>query len=205
VAIVPNGRAGEHVRIYDSAAIGSFAELARDRRAQNVEDRLSEALLIGEDEMAMELAAEERTALVEGIVSRLDRIVGKLNPIEIEDEHPALKHLRGLKPFVQASGDLKVIDAYNTAIKALKQRSRRVLQADTGGSLAKAASWHRLSTEIEAAQSFEAAAKAAGARMRGECIPEEQSSRARALDSNKSEDWVAAQREAGRKMREKKY
>lgn len=221
IAVVRDGRAGEHVRIYDAALIRTFAEMIP------TEDGLSEAMLRGEphswDEIAaahqqmtlgeeMPLTKKERDTLLQNILSRLEGLANTDEGEEMEatDESPLLLFLRKIKPTIQASGNVQAIDAYNTAVRAIKREQRRVLAVDTrtpAERVADAAQWTRLQAEVNG-ESFAESARNAGARMRGELVAEEKRpTRARTQDSPmlSDEDWSSAHRDAGRKLRNKKH
>jgi hypothetical protein len=157
-ALVPDGRAGEHVRIYDAAFIGSFAEMVKQFHRRNpsevaastaeqrATDRLPDALLRGEpqswDELARTLTGEEMPKKSKDESPELHRLIEVLedyfdNNGEKEEqgqtpESRALQHLRAIKPAIQSSGDRKAIDAYNSAVRSLKaaRSARTVLVSD---------------------------------------------------------------------------
>jgi len=89
------------------------------------------ATLNGEEEMAKKSKDGENPdllRLVEILEEHFD------DGEEAQDQTPetrALKHLRAIKPVIQATGDRKAIDAYNDAVRALKQQTRTVLAADS--------------------------------------------------------------------------
>jgi hypothetical protein len=79
------------------------------------------------------LTKKERETLLQNILSRLEGLanVDAGEQMEAADESPLLVYLRKIKPAIQASGNVQAIDAYNTAVRAIKREQRRVLAVDT--------------------------------------------------------------------------
>jgi hypothetical protein len=149
----------------------------------------------GEKEMA-ELTKNERDTLLQNILSRLEGLANTDAGAQMEaaDESPALQHLRAIKPAIQASGNVKAINACNDEVRAIKREQRRVLAVDTrtpAERVADAAQWTRLQAEVNP-ESFAESARNAGARMRGESVTEEaRPTRERTQDSPmlSDEEW----------------
>lgn len=220
VAIVPDGRAGEHVRIYDSEPEQSFealcrrfhrlnpAEVAAARAAeQRVEDRLPESLLRGEPHSWDEIAEIHRQLTEGEEVNNEDRDeIEEISGLNDSPDAKALDHLRKMRPFIEASGDRKAIDHYNAAIKDLKRRMRHNTVSDAARQLSididpdrmyaeTLKHYHRVSPKEGKANADAARASRVSAHT------------SRVVDRSLMSDeaYGEAIREAGRKMREKKY
>jgi hypothetical protein len=227
-ALVPDGRAGEHVRINDAAFIGTFAEMAREFHRRNpsevaaehshrAEDRLPEALRRGEPHSWDALAEEHRRMTTREEESDMLKNFADEDLITEEEDLEtantsdafALAHLRKIRPVIQATGDRKAIDGYNAAIKELKRRIRdnRELATDAR---------HVTDTfrrpAFELGSTLEDLAKHFHRRDTKQGLASYEAARARpgagrATDSlpMSDESWADTHREAGRKMREKKH
>jgi hypothetical protein len=131
---------------------------------------------------------------------------------EVEDATPesrALQHLQSIRPAIERSGDRHAIDAFNSAVGALKRsRSSQTRLVGDARSPQRAVTFD---SDPDVAADYEAAIRAARERMlRGEKSTGETTghpTRGRTQDSERVSDdsWVDSHREAGRKMREKKH
>jgi hypothetical protein len=202
VAVVSNGRAGEHVRIMDadgtseemlaSAEPRSFDDLAEElRKSYNASKSDDEDDEIEEEE-GMEMAKSDwedlkreiKRIVAEEMKSCLAREARQREAEleEVGDEHPAVAKLRLMRPAIEASGDHMMIDHFNRAMKAAKKMraplETHLISAVDGGADARPARQAALANE------FEAAACRLGAIMRGDPEPEPKKSFAvRTVDS----------------------
>lgn len=143
IAVVPNGRAGKDIRIYDaddeevtvteemlrSGEPRSWDELAEDinnRMGGNV--RKSELGVIRDfikDTTAKAVKAAVKDAVKEVLAQKLPQ----RDNMEVESfstafavgEHPALQHLRKIRPLIERSDDPEMIYKFNDAVRAVKR------------------------------------------------------------------------------------
>ena len=203
--------------------------VAAERAEERATDRLPESLRrgdalswdelseihrqLGEEAMTRnhdeDLITEDEREVLERVLARLE---GQLSERRTEDaeeslEERALAHLRAIRPVIERTGDLKAIDAYNNAVRAIKHQQRnRAVVSDCGApgvvsdAVQRLFGGHRFldTTNTDDPDiAFELMARRAGARMRGEKVEAACSERSalRAHDgSEESYETVIARR-----------
>ena len=141
-----------------------------------------------------------KDAMEELKAQRIEPDEEELEEEETADPSPLLMKLRQLRPAIEASGDRKAIDAYNTAVKAARRQTTNLISA------LDALPQRSRTTNADSAAEFEQAARRAGAWMRGEPEPvaEETRPRTHAEDAtarNDDEAWGRRMNREGQRRR----
>jgi hypothetical protein len=173
VAVVESGRAGTS-KIQDSKSEGDDDMDGQkiDRLCDLLEKFLAQQGAGGEEEAEddapadgnlnpdYELAAGEHKLKGEVIPVPGDGAEGRVNPLTAKDARAAMASLKNLRPFIEANGDRKAKDAYNKAVKAVREQVALAEKYDTRTSA------YDSGSRRSAAADFEASA----AKFRGKAI-----------------------------------
>jgi hypothetical protein len=219
VAVVNNGRAGEHVRIMDadstseemlrSAEPDSFDKLADELQRRYNPD--SEEIEIEQDEeenMPKIDMAEIKRIVREEIARAMAKHSEEPAEIELEDaydEHPSMAKLRRLRPMIEEHGTDDEKRAYNNAVLALRKigrsQSRLISAVDSNAQNEQA----RIKSQRVAAE-FDSAVRRTRAKLRGEPEPDAKPAFGiRTADSssrNDDEEWGVACERLRQEIRE---
>jgi cytochrome c556 len=153
IAVVEDGRAGTS-KIMDSRSEGDNEDMdnAKLDRLCDLLEKLWKARNTPEDVQDEEPEAEyERagssdipksdTLGQEVIPVSSEGGEGNVNPVSARDARAALQNLRNLRPFIDANGDRKAIDAFNKAIRAVKSQIAAGSRASAADSRSRHNEW----------------------------------------------------------------